>query len=315
MNDDDAWISDVADFDLERSTDAAWAGFAERLAEVLSVMDEGASLSIGSLGGDDVHPPFVTFTCGEQGRLRARAAGRDSLAPARTLDDGQLATMAALGWTATGPPGTDLACEGSQEEPLPLAADAVAALRTVYGVEHPAFLAPDQLAEILTPATRESPTGPIEDAAPADPPVVYQPRDRDELDALLAATLQRDLGHPPLRDSEGDLAFRAGSTMVFVRPSPDAEEVIVFAPVVHDVEGRSRAMEVISDINTEARYVRFLLIRDRVYVSLSLFAQPFVPAHLAKAVGMISVIGDRIDEELAAKLRGRTTFSDEDDDL
>ena len=36
-------------FDLDASTEQAWTGFAERLAEVLSVMDAGATLRIGAL--------------------------------------------------------------------------------------------------------------------------------------------------------------------------------------------------------------------------------------------------------------------------
>ncbi len=60
--------------------------------------------------------------------------------------------------------------------------------------------------------------------------------------------------------------------------------------------------------------MRFLLVRDRVFVSLSLFARPFVPAHLRQALGMVSVTADAIDNELAAKLRGRTTFLEEGGD-
>ena len=130
-----------------------------------------------------------------------------------------------------------------------------------------------------------------------------------DLDAAVAAQLTALLGHEPLRDDDGDLALRVGTSMVFLRPSRDAQEVLVFAPLVHDIEGRSRAMEVISDLNTEARFVRFMLIRDRVFVSLSIFAQPFVPAHLHQALRAVSVVSDEIDEHLASKLRGRTTFA------
>jgi hypothetical protein len=98
---------------------------------------------------------------------------------------------------------------------------------------------------------------------------------------------------------------------VFVRCTPDAQEVIVFSPLVHELEGRSRAMEVLSDLNTQARYLRFLLIRDRVYASMSVLAQPFVPAHLHQALAVVSRVADDLDHLLATKLRGRTTFSDE----
>jgi hypothetical protein len=86
--------------------------------------------------------------------------------------------------------------------------------------------------------------------------------------------------------------------------------VIVFAAVVHDVSGRSRAAEVLNDLNVEARWVKFQLIRDRVFVTLSVLAKPFVPAHLHQAVRLVSDVADGIDEELASRLNGRTTFFD-----
>ena len=114
-----------------------------------------------------------------------------------------------------------------------------------------------------------------------------------------------------VQDADGDFGVRVGSTMVFVRATTDAAEVLVFAPLVHDVEGRSRAMEVLSDLNTDARFVRFLLLRDRVFVSMSVLARPFVPAHLTQALRIVSVTSDSIDDDLAVKLRGRTTFPTE----
>jgi len=80
--------------------------------------------------------------------------------------------------------------------------------------------------------------------------------------------------------------------------------------VVHDVTGRSRAAEVLNDLNADARMVKFHLIRDRVFVTLSVFAHPFVPAHLHQGVHLISEVADGIDEELASKLGGRTTFEE-----
>ena len=278
--DDPGPAFDVAGFDLDRSTAEAWTAFAERLAEVVSVMDAGATLTIGALAaGDTDRPPHVRFACGEHGRL--------------TLESG------------------DTTLDGTQEDSRELADAAVAALRDVHGVPHPAFLAPDQLSDILTPApVRELPPP---DAVDPEEATAVLPTSRDNLEALLEAHLTRQLGHPPFRDLDGDFGLRVGSTMVFVRASQDAREVLVFSALVHDVEGRQRAMEVLSDLNTDARFVRFLLIRDRVFVSLSIFAAPFVPAHLRQALRAVSVIGDSIDNELAAKLRGRTTFADDGD--
>ncbi len=282
MTSDDNLSPSVFEFDFDRSTAQAWDRFADRLAEVVSVMDDGARLSIGPLATDGrARTPYLSFACHADGRVVLTA----SEAPDAHL------------------------MEGNQEEAGALAHAAVDALRDVYGVSHPAFLAPDHLADILTPAPVEEP--PRSSPFGEEDLTAVLPASRAELDALLEAELTQLLGHEPVRDDDGDFALRVGSTMVFIRPSNDAQEVLVFSALVHDVEGRSRAMEVLSDLNTDARWVRFLLVRDRVFVSLSLFAHPFVPAHLHQALGIVSVIGDHLDDELAAKLRGRTTFADE----
>ena len=69
----------------------------------------------------------------------------------------------------------------------------------------------------------------------------------------------------------------------------------------------------LNDLNVEARWVKFQLVRDRVFVTVSVLARPFVPAHLHQAVQILSEIADGIDDELAAKLTGRTTFTDHDE--
>jgi hypothetical protein len=203
--------------------------------------------------------------------------------------------------------------EAPQGESDRIAALAVGALRDVYGVQHPIFLAPDQLAEVLHPVT-----GPVEGAAREAVRLRHNdleprlPRDQSHLDRLVETELADMFGHPPLRDAEGDVAIRVGSTMLFLRTAADGQEVIIFAAVVHDVSGRSRATEVLNDLNVEARWVKFQLIRDRVFVTLSVPAKPFVPAHLRQAVRILSDVADGIDDELAIKLNGRTTFSDHD---
>jgi Putative bacterial sensory transduction regulator len=310
--DDSERAGEVHHFDLDRSTDEAWAKFAERLGEVISHMDAGGSLRIGSLATEqEGTSPFVLFRCsGEE--LLAEAAGNAALSEEFQLGPEQLEALEELGWE---PPNVDgdhpsgnFWMMALQEDSADLARAATRVLREVYHVPHPAFLAPDQLADILTPSVaREAPTTSFGSEDIASRMVTG----KAELDRLIEAELIEVLGHSPLQDDDGDFALRVGSTMVFVRATSDAQEVLVFSAVVHDVEGRSRAMEVLSDLNTEARFVRFMLIRDRVFVSLSIFAQPFVAAHLHQALRAVSMVSDEIDEKLASKLRGRTTFASE----
>lgn len=303
-------MNDYADFDLDRSTRQSWAEFERRLSEIISVIDDTADMTIGTAtANDDEHGPFLVFSSPRRHVVRCEAASNGVLDDAYQLTADRLTRMETAGWH---PPTTD------GEHPTPnfwvevdqftsdkLAALAVQALRDVYGVPHPVFLSPDQLAEILqpNPVPQEDPVD-----FDADDIVAVMPRDAAHLDRLVEAELTDMFGHTPLRDAEGDVAIRVGSTMVFLRAVPDAQEVIVFSIVVHDVEGRSRATEVLNDLNADARWVRFQLIRDRVFVSLSVQGRPFVPAHLHHAVQVMSDVADGVDDELAAKLRGRTTF-------
>ena len=324
-------MADIDDFDIDRSIAQAWADFQGRLSEIISLIDSSGDLTISSGSIDDVSrpssevgTPLLRFSCKNGDVVRCVAAGNASLAADFQLTESQQEAMEQLGWQRSGrsteagdsteageraEPG-DYWAERRQDESDQLSELAVAALRDVYGVQHPIFLAPDQLAEVLHP----SPT-PIEETPSVNGgrPILGQP-DRRRLNDLVDLELTTMFGHPPIRDAEGDVAIRVGSTMLFLRTAPDGQEIMLFAAVVHDVSGRSRAAEVLNDLNVEARWVKFKLVRDRVFVTYSLLAQPFVPAHLHQAVRIVSEVADGIDDELASKLNGRTTFSERDPD-
>ncbi len=305
---------DIDDFDIDRSTDEAWHSFGERLSEVLSMMDIDAELRLGILAPDDDISPYIAYACPALGELVAEASSNAVLADDYQLAASQLAKMEELGWTS---PSTDgdqasenFSSDWSQENTDGLASLSVTTMREVYGVLHPVFLAPDHLADVLQP------TGPVEPPyrgsvlIPDSPDIhAVMPADAAALDAIVEDQLTRLYGHPPFRDSVGDFSIRVGSTMVFVRVTPDAREVIAFSAVVHDVSGRSRATEVLNDLNAESRWVRFWLLRDKVFGSMSVLAQPFVPAHFQQVVREVASVADSIDDHLAATLQGRTTFA------
>jgi hypothetical protein len=317
-------MADIDDFDLDRSTAQAWAEFQGRLSEVISLIDDTADLTIRTTSGGNGPPPFLTLSSPRIGMIRCEAASNAVLGVDFQLSAEQLTTMEQLGWqppTVGGEEGSTAASTQPTANfwiELPQAASdrmselAVSALRDIYGVQHPVFLAPDQLAEALQPA--QAPIEPESSitSEPSERPNLEatMPRNQQHLNDLVDAELAEIYGYPPMRDAEGDVAIRVGSTMLFLRTSRDGQEVVLFAPVVHDVAGRSRATEVLNDLNVEARWVKFQLVKDRVFVTISVLSQPFVPTHLRQAVRILSDVADGIDNELAAKLHGRTTFSE-----
>ena len=306
--------TDYEGFDIDRSTAQAWSEFQTRLSDVVSVIDDSADLVIGTeTEATENGGPFVSFSSPARDTIRSEAASNAVLGEVFQLVGSELAAMEKAGWN---PPSTDRSAnfwvELPQEESDRLAELAVIALRDVYGVPHPVFLAPDQLAEILTPKVVDPTRVPAYDE---DDVTAIMPRSREHLDDLVDAELTELFGHQPIRDEEGDIAIRVGSTMIFLRTAADGREIVIFAAIVHEIAGgRSRAAEILNDLNSEARWVKFQLIRDRVFATLSVMAQPFVPAHLSLAVQIMADTADGIDDQLADKLRGRTTFDDSDPD-
>lgn len=319
-------MADIDDFDLDRSTAQAWAEFQSRLSEVISMIDDTADLTIGTESGGNGPPPYVRLSSPRPGMIRCEAASNAVLGGDFQLSTELLTAMERLGWqmptiggeqastTQSAEPIANFWIELPQLESDRISELAVFALRDIYGVQHPVFLAPDQLAEALQPVPTVESDSPIK-VVEVDQTDLRStmPRNQQHLNDLVDAELAEIYGHSPIRDAEGDVAIRVGSTMLFLRTSRDGQEVVLFAPVVHDIAGRSRAAEVLNDLNVEARWVKFQLIKDRVFVTISVLAQPFVPAHLRQAVRILSDVADGIDNELATKLNGRTTFSDHDE--
>jgi hypothetical protein len=315
------WVAEIDDFDLDRSTAQAWAEFAGRLGEVISMIDDSADLTIRSFSASADQPPFVRLSSPARLVVRAEAAANSALGESFQLGDSQTAALEAAGWNPPAEDRPDFWLDRPQDEAEEVAELVVGALRDVYGVQHPVFLDPDQLAEILTPqpSAIEAPDGSTTVASPSAvierrkgargvAMTAVLPGDRSQLEAIVEAELAAVLGHPPIRDDEGDVVIRVGSTLVFLRIAADAQDVVLFSAVVHDVAGRSRAAEVINDLNVESRWVKFQLVRDRVFVTTSVPARPFVPAHLHQALRVLSQVADGVDDELATKLNGRTTF-------
>jgi hypothetical protein len=324
-------MAEIVDLDLGRSTGQPRAEFTGRMEVVISMIDESADLTIRSFSAT-TDPPFVRLSSPARLTIRAEAAANPSLGPSYQLTEAQTAAMEQAGWRLPDQGCPNFSCDFSQDASDELAELVVGALRDVYGVQHPVFLDPDQLAEILRtePSAIEGPDGatPVATGTLLTAPdgrgsglernrsngrgvamIAVLPADRDHLDALVESELGAAFGHPPIRDEEGDIVIRVGSTLVFLRTAADAQDVVLFSAVVHDVAGgRSRATEVLNDLNVESRWVKFQLVRDRVFVITSVPARPFVPAHLHQAVQVMSDVADGVDDELAAKLGGRTTF-------
>lgn len=98
-------MAEIDDFDLDRSSAQAWAEFTGRLAEVISMIDESADLTIRSFSASDDPPPFVRLSSPARLAIRGEAAANAALGASFRLSEAQMAALRDAGWR---PPDGDL---------------------------------------------------------------------------------------------------------------------------------------------------------------------------------------------------------------
>lgn len=314
-------MSELDEFNLDRAVKRAWASFQTRLADHVAAMADDDILLV-ELDGVD-HPdgaaPYVQFKAWGD-LVRCEASSNAYLDPLFELDEADERVLVDLGWSAPvfcsdGEPLSEslnfhLDLEHSYADRL--AAMTVRAFREVWSVPHPAFLS----ADAMDPA----PDGELglTDSEKDDPmpmAVVARPEGYEDLQRMVDEALAPVFGHPPNKDADGDIPIRSGSAMVFVRVRRDSPVVEVFAPLVRDITGRTRAAEVVADLNRKALLIKFLLIEDSVLAGIALPAVPFVPEHLRAMLSLLSDTADDLDDGLAERLSGRLTFDDTPSDV
>ncbi|MCL2735596.1 MAG: YbjN domain-containing protein [Propionibacteriaceae bacterium] len=287
------------DFDFDHSVEQAWKRFTLRLADVLSMMDETEPLTLRP--SDARTSCYLSFDQEAKDHLTVLVPRRQG---GKSLTPQQCSTLAGLGWVRVE---AGYALTDDQNDSGEVAQAAVDVLRQVFHVTHPVFLDSNVLDDILQEPHVAEGGGAVYD----EENLAYGPLDEVQLAAAVAQEMSVVLGEAPMRDQDGDFAVRAGSSMIFVRLPSDGKEIRLFSVLVHDITGRSRAAEVLNDINTHTRWVRFSLVQDRIIATMSVLASPFVPAHLRQAIVEMTNVADGVDDLLAASFQGKTTFPEE----
>lgn len=298
-------MSEFADFDLDRSVSRAWKGFQARLADYLVGMTDADSLVIGVAAGEEPEEgaaPYVQFAGFGGDHLRGEVSGNVYLAAEYQLDAAAERTLALQGWTAP-----DDSRNYSVHMPTAdgdrLAVMAVRALRDVFDVPHPAFLAThdDRAAAQLGLAG-----GPPEDAdAGADEPLAVVPESPEHLQELVDQALTPLFGHPPHKDEDGDIPVPHNSSLVFVRVYKDEPLVDIFGSVVTGVTDLDAARVEAGILNRDIRFIKFVVMGDRVLAQLQIPCHPFVPQVLRTMLQFMSQALDALDDDLALRTGGR----------
>jgi hypothetical protein len=319
-------MADHSDFDLDRSAGRAWSTFQVRLAEYLAQMQDDHVLIIEAQSGlaDDETAgaaPYVQFTAWGGDLLRSEAVSNHYLDPTYALDEAGSARLEALGWSAPSYGPQDEPDSGSinfwldveRVESDQVAAMTTRAFREVWSIAHPVFLETQSFGTMEDPPDLGIADAAVEQTVQLLPDAVT-PRDQDHLRELVDTALTQFFGHAPTKDSDGDIPVRSGSALVFVQVHPNVPVVTLFAPLVRGISGRTRAAEVVADLNRRWELVKFILIDDQVAATVQLPALPFVARHLVAMLELLSQLADEVDEDLAEQLSGRLTFTPDDDE-
>lgn len=320
-------VGGVSDFssrftggDFDRAMDDAWGSFRARLADRIaaaSVDDQVIVETVCETDDADGRMPFVQchVVDGPDGALvRCEIPADLNLPPRRRLSDTDRARLLVHGWTD---PQAGVQADRDPDEPALVVAKAsrwadqlatmiVSVFRETWDVPHPTFvslhhLGADGEPEGVTGAAAPRP-------APLDRYVAIRPRDTTHLREVIAQTLTDIYGQLPEMDADGDIVLRFGSALALVIANEAAPEVQLWAPLVRDISGRTRASELIGDLNRRWPYLRFALFEDRLRVMIDMLADPFVPQHLADMVEHLGDFLGGVDEEFADHFGGKLHF-------
>ncbi|MGW5075808.1 T3SS (YopN, CesT) and YbjN peptide-binding chaperone 1 [Rhodococcus sp. NPDC004095] len=294
-------MSEVEVFD--EAVDASWRVFRSALADHLATMSADDIFIVGAASADYsklavtldywlAQDHLVCFA-----RVDGLAGNRDLLDLARTGD-----------WRPVGTDEPDTVHLGIPQRLADLAAvKAVAMLRDVAGIPHPSFVHARTSAGplALTPAMADVP----EEPAPMVLPELDHPTNPSELHEAVARALAWKFGSPPVTDEDNDFPVILDGFAGYVLPHAKEPQVRILVPLLRDVTGRTRAAEVLADLNSQLAFIRLTLTADQVNAVIDVPGLPFSHEQFGDHLDRMTTFLRGLDDQFAHRLGGR--FCDE----
>jgi T3SS (YopN, CesT) and YbjN peptide-binding chaperone 1/T3SS (YopN, CesT) and YbjN peptide-binding chaperone 3/TY-Chap C-terminal domain len=317
-------FAEFAEFDLDRSTARAWSQFQARLADHLAAMREDDVLVVrtdaGESRADGVATPYLKFTGRSGDRLLSQVSGNEHLDSRYAVDAAGGDMLRSLGWAPPagaveaqerGDDSGDFSLTVDRSSADRLAVMSVKALRGVFGVAHPAFLAAQNIGATGGEPELGIPSPVIESTVALEEPLAVVPEDVNHLRALVDSALEPVFGHGPKHDSDGDIPVVAGSALLFIRVLEDAPAIEIFSTIVRGITDLDAAAAAVAELNNGIRMIKFLLVDDVIIAAAHVAALPFAPQQLRGVLDYMSRVADGIDEGLVASVGGRRAFGDD----
>lgn len=298
--------------ELERRWDdaveTAWREFRQRLADRLASLGEDehvvVELAVETAGA----APFCQ-ALGGQGWLRVEGVSNVFLSDEFRLDVFQDGAMKHLGFAgpeaAELPGATNYWIDLEQREADRAAVMMVRALREVYAVVHPAYLASDGLpdeqqveaaGDIVPPKARRGEPDPDEPMSPQSPDQVR------EAVELAVGGLYDEL---PAWDEDSDLPLDTKRGVVWVVVGAQTPRVLLHAPLVSDVVDEERALVEVNLLNRREIGLTFSVQDGHIRVTRELDVRVVVPAQLAAEMERLVTQVDTWATDLVDRVGGR----------
>lgn len=112
-------------------------------------------------------------------------------------------------------------------------------------------------------------------------------------------------------DDEGDIPIRRGEAMLFVRVLDEPLSVLVFSPVLAEIEVGAALLDRLNDLNSGTHFVRHCYTHGGVVIDLEVAGENFRPEQLASACRAVSDAADTVGPVLRDEFGGRLFFGDE----
>ncbi len=297
-------MSDSLEFDFD--LDAAWMLFQRSLGDYVSAMRDGDALVIESrydtTDGIPDTAACVQFYAWDLDMVRCEIPANEHLSSTRAITGEQRESLSALGFRVSSdadptPPHVDRNRSWSDD----LAKKTVSVFRDIWGLPHPSFLSSRATGRYDVPGFDPSAAEPDSTVVP----LCVQPKGREHLQQLVDRALEPWFGFPPVHDPDGDIPLRFASGTAYVSVKPSEPVVEINSTLVHAVSGRTRAAELLVDLNLQLPDVMLHLVQDCIVAQVRVSGSPFVADHLLWAVRMLSHVWEQVDEKFAEDFGGK----------
>lgn len=260
---------------LDDVTDRAWTAFAVELADRIASVETGTEIPVTpGPSGESTSKAAMIVRKTTRGTVLCESVGTSSPPPP---------------WKQAGDVHT---LEDEEAWVDRFVSTIVTHIRTMWNVPHPSFLAQNAGGDIATHSDVQ-----------ADVRIDVVPHTEAELANSVDSAVRSIPGADVRTSGDGSYCVTIGTIAAYVYVA-SSEEVRVHVPVVERIAGRTRAAEVVSDLNRRHPRLKFLLVEDRVHTASSIDAHPFVAQHAVNAVLRVIAFAASVDDSFAGNLGG-----------